>query len=270
MKMINLFCHGLAIFVTAASIFAQANEPTPPSGKDFKSIPLVPAKETKPWSISFVPYGWVTAVDGTITLRRITSDVHESAIETLKSLDFAFMAAAEIRYKRWGILGDFIYAKTTSLSSTPRDVLFSTATADLEEFIGTFLLEYRPLEAKWGFLDVLAGARVYAITSSLHLQGHLLPDLDITRYLSWVDPIIGMKGRIQISRWFFINAYGDVGGFGAGSDFTWQALLGTGFQVSRWFAIIAGYRALGYDFRQNDDALDLISHGPYAGIEVTF
>ena len=195
--MLHLFCHGFAVFVAAASIFAQSNETTPPSGKDFKSILIVPAKETKPWSINFAPYGWVTAVDGTITLRGITSDVHESAIETLKSLDFAFMAAAEIRYKRWGILGDFIYAKTTSLSSTPRGVLFSTATADLEEFIGTFLLEYRPLEAKWGFLDVLAGARVYAITSSLHLQGHLLPDLDITRYLSWVDPIIGIKGRIQ-------------------------------------------------------------------------
>jgi hypothetical protein len=140
----------------------------------------------------------------------------------------------------------------------------------LEEFIGTFLLEYRAFEAKWGFLDVLAGARVYAFTTSLHLQGNLLPDLDITRHVSWVDPIIGMKGRIQISHWFFINAYGDVGGFGAGSEFTWQALLGSGIQVSRWFALIAGYRALGYDFRQNDTKLDLISHGPYAGIEITF
>ena len=27
---------------------------------------------------------------------------------------------------------------------------------------------------------------------------------------------------------------------------------------------------LGYDFRQNDTKLDLISHGPYAGIEITF
>ena len=270
MRRPHLFRHTLAIFLTAASVFAASNESTPPSDKDFKSILIVPAKETKPWSINFVPYGWVTAVDGKITLRGITSDVHDSAIDTLKSLDFAFMAAAEIRYKRWGILGDFIYAKTTSLSSTPRDVLFSTATADLEEFIGTFLLEYRPLEAKWGFLDVLAGARVYAITSSLHLQGHLLPNLDITRYLSWVDPIIGIKGRIQVSHWFFINAYGDVGGFGAGSDLTWQALLGSGFQVSRWCGIIAGYRALGYNFRQNDATLDLISHGPYVGVDITF
>ena len=268
--MTRLFGHGAAIFVTAASIFAQANEATPTSGKDFKSIPLEPAKESKPWSINFAPYGWVTAVDGTVTLRGITSHVHESGIEVLKSLQFAFMAAAEIRYKRWGILGDFIYAKTSSLSSTPRGILFSTTTADLEQFIGTFLLEYRPLEAKWGFIDVLAGARVYSITSSLHLQGNLLPDFDISRHISWVDPIIGLKGRIQISRWFFINAYGDVGGFGAGSDLTWQALLGSGFQVSRWFAIIAGYRALGYDFQQNEARLDLISHGPYAGIELSF
>jgi hypothetical protein len=119
-------------------------------------------------------------------------------------------------------------------------------------------------------MDVLAGARVYAFTTSLHLQGHLLPDLNITRHLSWVDPIIGMKGRISFSHWFFINAYGDVGGFDAGSEFTWQALLGSGFQVSRWCAIIAGYRALGYNFWQNDTNLNLISHGPYAGIEITF
>ena len=108
----------------------------------------------------------------------------------------------EIRYKRCGIFGDFIYAKTSSLSSTPRGILFSSATADLEEFIGTFLLEYRPLEAKWGFIDVHAGARVYAITSSLHPQGNLLPDLDVTRYVSWVDPIIGIKGRIRFRTGF--------------------------------------------------------------------
>jgi hypothetical protein len=270
MKMLHFFCHRFAIFVTAASMFAQANEPAPVSGKDFKSIPIIPAKETKPWSINFAPYGWATAVDGTISLRGITSHVHESAIDTLKSVEGAFMAVAEIRYERWGILGDFIYAKTSSPSSTPRGILFSSTTADLEEFIGTFALEYRPLEAKWGFLDVLAGARVYAITSSLHLQGRLVPDLDITRHLSWVDPIIGMKGRIGISHWFFINAYGDVGGFGAGSEFTFQALLGSGFQISRWFAVITGYRALGYNFWQNETNLNLISHGPYAGVEITF
>ena len=33
---------------------------------------------------------------------------------------------------------------------------------------------------------------------------------------------------------------------------------------------ITSFRALGYDFRQNDTKLDLISHGPYVGVEVTF
>jgi hypothetical protein len=35
-------------------------------------------------------------------------------------------------------------------------------------------------------------------------------------------------------------------------------------------AIIGGYRALGYNYRQNGTILDLISHGPYGGIEITF
>jgi len=39
--MLHLFCHGFAVFVTAVSIFAQSHEPTPPSGKDFKSILIV-------------------------------------------------------------------------------------------------------------------------------------------------------------------------------------------------------------------------------------
>ena len=35
-------------------------------------------------------------------------------------------------------------------------------------------------------------------------------------------------------------------------------------------AIIGGYRELGYNYRQNGTILDLISHGPYGGIEITF
>ena len=45
MKVLHLFCYGFAFFVATASIFAQSNEPTPPLGKDFKSILIVPAKE---------------------------------------------------------------------------------------------------------------------------------------------------------------------------------------------------------------------------------
>ena len=101
-----------------------------------------------------------------------------------------------------GILGDFIYAKTSSLSSTPRGILFSTATADLEESIGTFLLEYRPFEVKWGFIDLLAGARGLCDYAQLASAGKPSSGPRHHRYVSWVDTIIGLKGRIRISHWF--------------------------------------------------------------------
>ena len=34
--------------------------------------------------------------------------------------------------------------------------------------------------------------------------------------------------------------------------------------------IIIGYRAREYNYRQNGTILDLISYGPYRGIEITF
>ena len=47
MKMLHPFCQSFAVFVAAASVFAQSNEPAPPSGKDFKSILIVPAKRNQ-------------------------------------------------------------------------------------------------------------------------------------------------------------------------------------------------------------------------------
>ena len=68
---------------------------------------------------------------------------------------------------------------------------------------------------------------------------------------------------------------GDVGGFGAGSDFSWQ-LVGTyGFDVhciETPLHIVIGYRALSVDFSENGrfgkNALDFVEHGPVVGLEV--
>ena len=47
----------------------------------------------------------------------------------------------------------------------------------------------------------------------------------------WIDPILGLRGQINFTRWLFLAAQGDVGGFGAGSQIAWnvQATLGVNF-----------------------------------------
>ena len=88
----------------------------------------------------------------------------------------------------------------------------------------------------------------------------------------WVAPFVGLRTQAGLSKRALLVAEGSVGGFGAGSDFSWKALGAFGFNVSRRFAILGGYRALGQDYDNSDEAFewDMVIHGPILGFQLTF
>ena len=66
---------------------------------------------------------------------------------------------------------------------------------------------------------------------------------------------------------------GDVGGFGVGSDFSWQVVGTYGFDVNCFrtpFHTVIGYRALAVDFsekgRFGKNGVDDVQHGPVMGV----
>ena len=65
--------------------------------------------------------------------------------------------SAELRYKRWGFMGDFIYARLHDDFEPPAGILFSSTHIVLKETIGTFALSYRVVDSKPAFLDLFAG-----------------------------------------------------------------------------------------------------------------
>src|SRR5680860_176802 len=69
--------------------------------------------------------------------------------------------------------------------------------------------------------------------------------------LEWVDPVVGARIRHQIAPGRELRLIGDVGGFGAGSEFSWQAVATYGFDVNCFgkpLHTVIGYRALAVDF----------------------
>jgi hypothetical protein len=50
-------------------------------------------------------------------------------------------------------------------------------------------------------------------------------------YENWVDPIIGLRGRFNLTRAFYLTGESDVGGFGIGSDIACQAQAALGCQI---------------------------------------
>ncbi len=91
-------------------------------------------------------------------------------------------------------------------------------------------------------------------------------------YDNWFDPLVGLRGRYNLNRAFYLTAETDVGGFGIGSDIAWQAYAGLGCQITRNIFSEVGYRFLYDDFRDESSSFlyQLSLQGPQITIGLTF
>lgn len=119
-----------------------------------------------------------------------------------------------------------------------------------------------------------AQARVDAIKRDLSrriartLESKL--DTTVSRTDDWWDPYVGLRGRYNLSTAFYLAAKGDIGGFGVGSDLTWQAEAALGVQMTRSIFTEVGYRALGVDYDKDGLVIDTITHGPQMTLGIIF
>jgi len=51
---------------------------------------------------------------------------------------------------------------------------------------------------------------------------------------TWIGPVIGFRHRAHLTDWLFVIGRGDIGGFGANSELTWQVFSGVRAQIRRW------------------------------------
>jgi len=138
-------------------------------------------------------------------------------------------------------------------------------------------------------IDVFAGGRAWWLKAdaSLALAGTTNTSdlgrnadgtLSAASSVGWVDPLVGLRLRHQLEPgWNFVVS-GDIGGFGAGSKFSWQALatLNYDFCVRNnvtWSGMV-GYKALFVDYSKgsglNHFEYDMTMHGPIIGIGARF
>jgi hypothetical protein len=89
-----------------------------------------------------------------------------------------------------------------------------------------------------------------------------------------VDPIVGVRYRRDLGERGYLRARADVGGFGVGSDFAWNASVLFGYRFSPGFSANLGYRALAVNFDEGSGsdrvAYDLSLYGPILGVTFSF
>ncbi len=217
------------------------------------------------WQFNLTPiYVWVVGVEGhgNASDRTVTTSYE---YEDVFDLDAAYLGHFEAMHKsNWGFLIDANYIGLTGGQTfSVGGVLEMEFEATIAEFSGL----YRITRQNHQF-DLIAGVRYVDIDVDVNLTGR--PNLEVNLSQNWVDPLIGVRWGWQFAKNWSLSARGDIGGFGVGSDFAWQAIGLVDWQPFEYVSFIAGYRALYEDYEAEDGLalLDLEATflGPVVGI----
>src|SRR6185312_11531206 len=117
-------------------------------------------------------------------------------------------------------------------------------------------------------LDLLVGGRLWNVDAKGTVTGFVARQRSGSQ--TWVDPIIGISGRVELGNGFALQAEGDVGGFGLVSDIDWQLLGTIQYQVADYLTLDAGYRYLAVDFDDGGFLFDVALSGPIIGASIRF
>lgn len=145
----------------------------------------------------------------------------------------------------------------------PRGPLFDRVSLKTTSFIGTALAGYRLVDDPSYTLDAMAGLRGYSLSTKVTTSSRL-PALKLvgSETESWVDPMIGAKARINVTRSVYLTSWALIGGFGAGSRLSWDIFGGVGHAFNDQVSAVIGYRAMGIDYSRKGYVYDVVQKGP--------
>ncbi|QRM31571.1 hypothetical protein [Microvirga sp. VF16] len=281
---------GLLIGGASNAFAADLGTPAPP--------PVIEAPPVPGWTFRFVPYGWLTALDGTQTVRGRSVKVDASFIDIVEHSDtlVALMGDFEARNGPLALFTDLVWSKigfeggdlrTRALAPGITGTFGASLKLDIEMAIAEVGAAYEVARSGPVAFDILGGARYWYQEADLSfaIAGTVdIGDLQVagarafarSGSVDWLDPMIGARVRYTVAPGHELLLRGDIGGFGVGSDFSWQAIGAYGFEFGTYqgitFSGVIGYRALYVDYVQGEGRrryeFDMLQHGPILGLSM--
>lgn len=257
----------LAIVSLSASIAFAGTQ-----SYDYKEAPAPPPQSwcVTPPDTEFrigIP-AWLSGVQGDFGVAGLVTEQDVKFTDILNRLDMLASGSLYARYHRWELFADGQYMKVSDTEPL-RGFLFESASVALKSAFAEGFIGYRLLNCERATLSLYAGARYNYMSGDLRLHGALLPGRHRFGEIDWVDPVVGLGGRVHIWKPISLWANVDGGGFDANSDSAFQLQLqggrivktprssedwsyqlrgGLEFQVTRWFWAQLGWRYLKYDY----------------------
>ncbi|BCS34042.1 hypothetical protein TBR22_A32710 [Luteitalea sp. TBR-22] len=220
------------------------------------------------WHVTVSPYFMGAAMDGTTAVAGQELDVDVPFSKILDNLQFGAMGLVVARKGNWGVGGDAIWMALGANGTAPGP-LGTTGSADMNQ--GAFA--FYGLRRLAPGADVFFGGRVNTLQAALRFNGPGQRRVDDSK--TWFDPIVGLQLRTPDTgkRWH-AQVYSEIGGFGVGSDLTWQVFPTIGVTLTRRSSLEFGYRWLDIDYAAGENVslfkYDVLTQGPVMGVAFRF
>lgn len=231
------------------------------------------AQAADAWQFEATPYLWASGMKGDAQFGRLPKTaVDMSFSDIFDILDFGLMGAFEARNGRWGFLFDGMFMRVSDSANASRGPLKVGADVQVEQTMLAGAVAYRAVEGK-APVDLIAGVRYNKIDIDAKVEGSLFSLAGTVKRrgdLDWIDPYVGVRIEYPLTERLSLLGYADVGGFGVGSDFTWQGIAGVNYEFSKSVVGKFGYRYLRVDYDKDNALYEIRSDGVYLGASIRF
>jgi len=231
------------------------------------------AADNDTWHFQLAPYAWLAGQSGRVATipplppADIDIDFYDDILGNINGVLFL---VGEARKGRYGIVADVAYVDIEIEAPTPGP-LFTLLTSRTQSWIISVAGLYRLAEKQGTFLDLIGGFRYWSVDSTLSLREGMAAARSFSNTEDWFDPIIGLKGLAPLGdSKFFVSGFLVLGGFGAGSDFMWDANLNLGYRWTETFSTTFGYRYLDVDYEDGNFLYDVSQDGLTLGLSWRF
>jgi hypothetical protein len=298
----------VVILLSSSTILFGGPEPLATDGKDY-SKEVVPVEKSwcetpSLWEIRIGLPAWLAGLSGESGVKGVVDSVDVSFDSLLRHLThFPIALSADVRYQRWEFFGFGQYIEVGTSATLP-GLIFTNANVHIKNGLAQGFLGYRLINCDKAILSFFAGARYTYLGGNLSIFDNgdarlvrlrellgIRKRLDFSDSTGWVDPVIGIRGKVKIWKAISLYAEGDVGGFDANSgtafelrrqgrtivrapvhssDWSYEVQGGPEFQLTRSIWTQLGWRYLKYDYRQEGFTDKNELNGPFLQTGLNF
>ncbi len=210
------------------------------------------------WKWRLAPmYLWAVNLQGDATIGPVSAPVNAKFSDVFNNLEGFLSANFEgVHNNRWGFIVDFSWMDISG-----------------NQGMATLNFEYIQFEVD-GYYRVVTGRQTFDWLLGVRYYSHDLELIPTPVAVSedWADPVVGARWTTPLAEKWTLSLRGDIGGFGAGSDLSWQAAGFVVFQPWKHVSIFTGVRALGVDYETGSGLdryeYDVTTWGPVLGVNL--